>query len=58
MAGSGIDSTNAQRFKEIGVDAIHFTARKNTGNILKFDMGKEYIADTEKIKSIMDIVSH
>lgn len=53
MAGSGINEFNAKIFANIGVDAIHFTARKKLIKEDFFNMGDEYEADTEKLKRIL-----
>ncbi len=58
MAGSGINSHNCRRFTDIGIDAIHFTARKTIMDKNSLNMGKEYIPDEEKIKKIIKLSSH
>ena len=58
MAGSGINPNNCRRFADIGVDAIHFTARKTITDKNSLNMGKEYIPDEEKIKKIIKLSSH
>ena len=52
MAGSGINFSNAPVFKGIGVDALHFTAKKATDQY-SLNMGTDYLPDTEKIEQIL-----
>ena len=52
MAGSGINPANVKEFLNIGIDAIHFTARKSISGNNSLNMGKEYVPDEEKIRSI------
>ncbi len=52
MPGSGIDSSNARQFKSLGVDALHFTARK-TGINSTLAFGEEHIPNRDKIEGIL-----
>ena len=53
MAGSGVSAQNCNSFKKMGVDAIHFTARKQLNPDDLLNMGIEYVPDEIKIKDIM-----
>lgn len=53
MAGSGVNSSNAQQLLETGIDAIHFTARKRKTDT-SLNMGVEYEPDEGKITSILN----
>ncbi len=57
MAGSGVNSSNAMNLAKSGVNALHFTARKIEHNEETLKMGTNYVVDSEKIKSISDILS-
>ncbi|MFT5237466.1 MAG: copper homeostasis protein [Flavobacteriaceae bacterium] len=61
MPGSGINSENALAFKEVGFEAIHFSATKKT-SVSKTDSGffaKDVIgtSDQREIERIIKIVS-
>jgi copper homeostasis protein len=51
MAGSGVNSDNVKKLQAIGIDAIHFTARKPI-KVTDMNMGQDYIVDIEKLISI------
>jgi copper homeostasis protein len=53
MAGSGINGSNAKIFEDIGVDALHFTARKKRIKEDLFNMGEEYFVDKDKLTKII-----
>ncbi|MGB1102135.1 MAG: copper homeostasis protein CutC [Crocinitomicaceae bacterium] len=52
MAGSGVDVEQIEKFKAIGMDAVHFTAKTNLKNTLSLDMGPQTTVDTSKIEAI------
>lgn len=56
MAGSGVNGANAKSLQEIGVDALHFTARKQKVSSGKLDMGPEYEMDMDKIQQIFKVI--
>jgi len=51
MAGSGVNASNAKKLASIGVDALHFTAHKISGD-RRMGMGTHFIPDEEKIRRI------
>ncbi len=53
MAGSGINADNARQFQNIGIDALHFTARKLKSE-KSLEMGKSYSPDTSKIEGVLN----
>ena len=53
MAGSGVNPGNIVELQKTGIDAVHFSARKPTGSLLKFNMGQEFVADIAKISGIL-----
>lgn len=53
MAGSGVNANNVSNFQAIGLNAIHFTARKRKAEVLALDMGEKYEVDDDKIASIV-----
>lgn len=55
MAGSGISASNAAKFIELGLDAIHFTAKKMIQEKLTLDMGPKYQVDEFKMQEIAQI---
>ncbi|NQX92225.1 MAG: copper homeostasis protein CutC [Flavobacteriales bacterium] len=55
LAGSGVSSSNAAKFKASGLSAIHFTARKVTAS-MPLNMGCSFELDEEKILQIMQQV--
>lgn len=56
MAGSGVDSQNAQKIAKTGVDALHFTARRAKGGADPLNMGLEYEIDKNKISGILKAI--
>lgn len=54
MAGSGINESNVIDFRQTGIGAIHFTAKKELNENLKLDMGTATTVDEEKIKRISE----
>ena len=56
MAGSGVNASNVKLFTNIGVDALHFTARKKIINDDLFNMGDEYIVDRDKMTTILNLI--
>lgn len=54
MAGSGINAKNASRFKDLGVDAIHFSIRKKSKGLPEFMMGTHNQPDENKLKQIIE----
>ncbi len=57
MAGSGVNPSNAKRFKEAGVKALHATARKEMQSSLHLHMGTQWQPDEEKIGGILEAIS-
>jgi copper homeostasis protein len=57
MAGGGVNATNAKQLAEIGIHALHFTARKKISNNLPAGMGEDFENDEEKIKQILNTLS-
>jgi copper homeostasis protein len=55
IAGSGVNETNALIFAKAGIDYLHFTARKSSGERVSLDMGQLMITDEQKIKSILGL---
>ena len=55
MAGSGINSSNALKFATIGVNNLHFTARKPISFGNSFSMGDVMVVDEEKIRTITNL---
>ena len=53
MAGSGINAKNAALFKDLGVDAIHFSIRKKSKVLPELMMGTHKQPDEDKLKQIM-----
>lgn len=56
MAGSGINPENVHLFKEIGIDAVHCTAKKSLTENLALDMGPKYIVDEDKVRNISELI--
>ena len=52
MAGSGINPQNAVRFQEIGLNNLHFTARKCAEESQSLGMGKRTAVDEVKIQNL------
>jgi copper homeostasis protein len=57
MAGGGVNETNAKALSDLGVQALHFTARKKINANLPAGMGDDYNIDEEKIKAILQTLS-
>ncbi|MFK5959373.1 MAG: copper homeostasis protein CutC [Lutibacter sp.] len=55
MAGSGVNSSNALKIANSGIQDLHFTARKETKISSKFEMGNQFVIDEDKIKSIVNL---
>lgn len=55
MAGAGIHANNALNFKKLGVDAIHFTARKAIPINSGLDMGMNYEPDIKKLSDLVQL---
>ena len=53
MAGSGINAKNAALFKELGVEAIHFSIRKKSKVLASLGMGTHNQPDENKLKQII-----
>jgi len=56
MAGSGINPENVHLFKEIGIDAVHCTAKKSLTENLILDMGPKYVVDEDKVRNISELI--
>lgn len=57
MAGGGVNATNAKLISDLGIHALHFTARKKINNNLPAGMGDDFEVDEEKIKQILKTLS-
>jgi copper homeostasis protein len=55
MAGAGINAQNAILIAKVGVQAVHFTAKRSVNSDLALDMGPQYDVDTAKIASIVKL---
>ena len=55
MAGSGINPENALSFANAGIENLHFTARKPSGEDLIKGMGVNMVTDLAKIRAICDL---
>ncbi len=55
MAGSGITKSNALKIAGSGINNLHFTARKSSGDPAKLAMGELMLVDEDKIKGILDL---
>lgn len=55
MAGSGVNAQNALKIAETGIQNLHFTARKSTGNSIALSMGELMVVDEDKIKQIIQL---
>ena len=55
IAGSGVNESNALIFAKAGIDYLHFTARKSSGERVNLGMGQLMITDEQKIKSILGL---
>lgn len=53
MAGGGVNAVNAKPLVDLGIHALHFTARKKTNAILPSGMGEDFEVDEAKIKQIL-----
>lgn len=56
MAGGGVNAVNAQQLAELGVHALHFTARKQTDTLLPSGMGNDFEVDIEKMKAVKNVL--
>lgn len=52
MAGSGVGASNAKQLAEVGIDAIHFSSRKE-GAEETLGMGSTYQPDPSKIEAVL-----
>jgi len=57
MAGGGVTVQNVKTLFEAGVDAVHFTIRKQLSSDPLFKMGTETGIDEEKIKGIYSLIN-
>jgi copper homeostasis protein len=57
MAGGGVNPANAAEIASIGVDAIHFTARRVAEHEDGFGFGDVWAADKEKIKGVVNALA-
>ena len=55
MAGSGVNPENALSFAKAGLENLHFTARKQSEEILIKGMGVNMVTDEAKISAICDL---
>ncbi len=53
MAGSGVNSSNALKIANSGINNLHFTAQKYDEESMNLNMGKRMIIDEDKIKNII-----
>jgi len=57
MAGSGINAENVHLFRDIGLNAIHFSIRKQDFISNNVSMGNQFSPDENKIKQIIQIIN-
>ncbi len=57
MAGGRVNATNARLISDLGIHALHFTARKKISINLPNGMGEDFEVDEEKIKQILKTLS-
>lgn len=57
MAGGGVNSDNSKQLADLGLHALHFTARKKINSNLPAGMGDDFEVDEEKIKQILQAIS-
>lgn len=55
LAGSGVDENNAIKFKQAGLDYIHFTSRKAKNKTMSLGMGQYQETDPTKIKKVLSL---
>jgi len=55
MAGSGINAINAHLFLNLGLEAIHCTARKKVKQTSKIDMGNQFVPDQRKVEELQKV---
>lgn len=55
MAGSGVNLSNVMELANTGIDALHFTAHKNTDNTVSLGMGNRTSVDEDKIINIINL---
>lgn len=58
MAGSGVNFSNIKALIQTGINAIHFTTRKEIRQDDSLNMGKEYEPDTKKITTIVELLNN
>lgn len=56
MAGAGINAGNVLEIVRLGVDSVHFTAKKMIDEGLMLNMGPKYVVDVDKINSIVNLI--
>jgi copper homeostasis protein CutC len=49
MAGSGINALNVKEFSKIGVQAVHFTAKRDLKELLPIDMAQNMPLTIKKL---------
>ena len=54
IAASGIDHNNARLIADLGIQYLHFTARKPDGGAIAYGMGQVMSTDLNKITSILN----
>ena len=57
MAGSGVNPTNAPLLLTTGVQALHFSARKNVADASGMNMGDSYLPKPDKIVAIKEAIA-
>ena len=58
IAGSGINAGNALDFSGLGIDYLHFTARKPESKVMQMGMGQVMLTDSDKIEKIINLPFH
>lgn len=58
IAGSGVNAGNALRFSGLGINYLHFTARKPESEAMQMGMGQAMVTDTDKIEKIINLPFH
>lgn len=57
MAGSGVNSDNAARLAQTGIDNLHFTARKKESEDFVEGMGIKMSTDEQKIRDVLKVLA-
>ncbi len=58
IAGSGVNAGNALKFSGLGIEYLHFTARKPQSKAIELGMGQLMLTDIAKIQKIINLPFH